>query len=132
MRTNRPDIDGGSITAFVVMLVMMFVACTGLVVDGARVVSAKVALSDHAENAARLGAQEFVSIRGGSMDLNKLAAVRAAQQYLSSNGISGSASSDGKSVTVVVHTTVTMVLLSLVGVGSKSVAARRTALPVDE
>ena len=46
---QRSTDDGGSITAFVVMLAMTFVACAGLAVDGGRLVAAKVQLADQAE-----------------------------------------------------------------------------------
>ena len=62
---QRQHEDSGSITAFVVMLMMTFVACAGLAVDGGRMVAAKVQLADQAENAARAGTQEITALRTG-------------------------------------------------------------------
>ena len=55
----------GVVSAFVVGLLMTFIACAGLGVDGGRLVSVRLTLADHAENAARLAAQELTSLRTG-------------------------------------------------------------------
>mgnify|MGYP000956842081 CR=1 FL=1 len=57
--------DKGVITGFVVGLVLSFTAVAGLAVDSGRIVSARVSASDHAENAARVGAQEVTLLRLG-------------------------------------------------------------------
>jgi Flp pilus assembly protein TadG len=50
---KEPQTERGSITAFVAVLAITFIACAGLAVDGGRLVAARVQLADHAENAAR-------------------------------------------------------------------------------
>ncbi|MFZ9863563.1 MAG: pilus assembly protein TadG-related protein, partial [Ilumatobacteraceae bacterium] len=57
--------DQGLVTAFVTGLVMTFVVAAGLAVDGGRLVAAHVTAGDHAENAARAGAQEVTLVRLG-------------------------------------------------------------------
>lgn len=44
-------VEDGSVTAFVTALLMGFLACVGLAVDGGRLVAARIELADHAENA---------------------------------------------------------------------------------
>lgn len=123
--------DEGSITALVVVLAMTFVACAGLAVDGGRLVAAKVELGDHAENAARVGAQEVTSLRSGSPEINESKAVNAANEYLSTHGIDGEVQVDNNDVIVRVSRYIPMTLLSLFGVSGKTLSAQRSATPVD-
>lgn len=123
--------DEGSITALVVVLAMTFVACAGLAVDGGRLVAAKVELGDHAENAARVGAQEVTSLRSGSPEINESKAVYAANEYLSTHGIDGEVQVDNNDVIVRVSRYIPMTLLSLFGVSGKTLSAQRSATPVD-
>ena len=123
--------DEGSITALVVVLAMTFVACAGLAVDGGRLVAAKVELGDHAENAARVGAQEVTSLRSGSPEINESKAVYAANEYLSTHGIDGEVQVDNNDVIVRVSQYIPMTLLSLFGVSGKTLSAQRSATPVD-
>ncbi|MEK7293291.1 MAG: Tad domain-containing protein [Actinomycetota bacterium] len=123
--------DEGSITALVVVLVMTFVACAGLAVDGGRLVAAKIELGDHAENAARAGAQEITSLRSGSPTIDESRAVRAVEEYLSIQGIEGDAYIENNSVTVNVSRSLPMTLLSLFGMTTKTLTANRSATPVD-
>lgn len=123
--------DEGSITALVVVLVMTFVACAGLAVDGGRLVAAKIELGDHAENAARAGAQEVTSLRSGFPIIDESRAVRASEEYLSIQGIDGDVYIENNSVTVIVTRSLPMTLLSLFGMTAKTLTANRSATPVD-
>ena len=67
---KEPQTELGSITAFVAVLAITFIACAGLAVDGGRLVAARVQLADHAENAARAGVQEVTSLRSGEPDID--------------------------------------------------------------
>ena len=58
-------------------------------------------------------------------------ALRRSQQYLSEAGALGSVSADPAGVTVTVRESVTPLLLGLFGVGGRTIAATRTATPVD-
>lgn len=124
--------DRGSITALVVGLVMTFIACAGLAVDGGRLVTAKVRVSDRAENAARLGAQAVTNLRLGVPVVEERRAIRIAGDFLRSLGASGSVDANRFEVCVTIREEVEMTLLDLVGVGSRSVGGRRCARPIME
>lgn len=124
--------ERGSVTALVVGLVMTFIACAGLAVDGGRLVAAKVRASDRAENAARLGAQAVTDLRLGVPVVEERRAIRIASDFLQSLGASGSVEANRFEVCVTIRERVDMTLLELVGVGSKSVGGRRCARPIME
>lgn len=124
--------DRGSVTAFIVGLVMTFIACAGLAVDGGRLVTAKVRTSDRAENAARLGAQAVTGIRLGVPIVEQRRAVRIASDFLRSVGASGSVDANRFEVCVTIREQVGMTLLDLVGVDSRPVRGRRCARPITE
>ncbi|GDX27500.1 hypothetical protein LBMAG12_18740 [Actinomycetes bacterium] len=119
--------DKGVITGFVVGLVLSFTAVAGLAVDSGRIVSARVSASDHAENAARVGAQEVTLLRLGWRFLDPVAAKIAAQQYLQRYGLVGDVTVGYRTVTVTVRMTQATTLLRLVGISSRTVSATRTA-----
>ena len=124
--------DTGSITGFVVVMTLIVVVCAGLALDGARIVGAKVSAGDHAENAARVGAQEVASVHGGVFVLDPGRARSAAQSYLSAHGLHGSVIASPEQVTVTVSETVDTTLLQLVGISSKTVTASRASAPVSQ
>ena len=119
----------GSISGFVMVLSMTFVACAGLAFDGGRMIAARVEATDAAENAARAGAQQVTSLRSGSPRIDENSAITAAQQFLESIGITGAATADENSVTVTTNIKVPMTLLGLFGVRDKSVSSVRSAQP---
>ena len=123
--------DRGSISAFVVVITMTVLACAGLALDGARVVSAKVAAADHAENAARAGAQELETLRsGGVLRLDPARSRAAALAYLAAQGLSGEVSVGAGRITVTVRSIVSTTLLRLVGISTKRVSATRSSIPI--
>ena len=133
-RSSNRDLSAperGSITAFVVIIAMTFIACAGLALDGGRLVAAKVELGDDAENAARVGAQEITSFRSGNPKIDKSRASDAIARYLAEHNVAGELSINDNEVTVRVTRLVRMTLLSLFGVTAKIVTAQRTATPVD-
>jgi hypothetical protein len=119
----------GSISGFVMVLSMTFVACAGLAFDGGRMIAARAEATDAAENAARAGAQQVTSLRSGSPSIDENSAITAAHQLLESIGITGTANADENSVTVTTSIKVPMTLLGLFGVRDKSVSAVRSAQP---
>ena len=127
---QRSTDDCGSITAFVVMLAMTFVACAGLAVDGGRMVAAKVQLADQAENAARAGTQEITGLRTGDPQVDVERAISTAQDFMTRHEIHGQVVATASAVTVTTSRVVSMSLLSLFGVGSRLVTAQRIARPV--
>jgi transcription elongation GreA/GreB family factor len=112
------------------MLTVMLVVCAGLAVDGGRVVGAHVSAADHAENAARRGAQEVVGIRAGEPHLDPLRARAAAAAYLDAQAVDGTVLVVGDEVTVTVTTHERATLLHLVGIDAMTVSATRSARPV--
>ena len=121
--------ERGSISGFVVVLSMTFVACAGLAFDGGRMIAARIEATDAAENAARAGAQQVTSLRSGDPSVDRSSAVISANRFLESIGVIGVATADKKSVTVSTSIKVPMVLLGLFGVRDKSVSAVRSAQP---
>lgn len=122
--------DRGSVSAFVVMLVMTFVACAGLALDGGRVVGAHSRAADLAENAARAGAQEITGIRAGSWEIDPRRARATARAYLAAQGASGTVTTSRTRVTVTVTLTSRPSLLRLIGIGPRTVRASRSSEPV--
>ena len=127
--SNRRCFERGSISGFVVVLSMTFVACAGLAFDGGRMIAARAKATDAAENAARAGAQQVSSLRSGNPSIDRPSAVISANRFLETIGVSGTASADEKSVTVTTNIEVPRVLLGLFGVQDKSVSAVRSAQP---
>ena len=125
------DRDRGSITAMVVTMTVALIACAGLTFDGGRLLGARLDAADHAENAARAGAQHVTAIRDGHWRLDGPKARAGALDYLASVGVPGDAVVVGDDVTVTVSVHRRMVLLGLGGVGDRTVTATRTARPVD-
>ena len=97
--------DSGSITVFVVGLVLSFMVSAGLALDGGRLVSARVAVADHAENAARIGAQQVGSMRSGARVLQSGPARTAVLQYLRLQGLTGEVVVRDRTVTVTTRIT---------------------------
>lgn len=124
--------DRGSISGFVVVITLTMMVCAGLAVDGARIVGTKVSAADHAENAARAGAQELASVHEGALTLDPARARRAAEGYLAAHALSGAVTVSPDRITVTVRATVSMTLLRLAGVSSKTVSATRSSTPISQ
>lgn len=123
--------DVGSISAVVVCLIVVFVACAGLVLDGGRLVGARSKAAGLALAAARDGVQEVHRLREGLIVLDIPAAERRAHAYLETAGAVGSVVATEDTVTVTVSIGVAPLLLGAIGVGSRTVRVTRTATPVD-
>ena len=124
---RRRSQDAGSITVLVLGLILSFMAAAGLAVDGGRLVAARITVSDHAENAARVGAQQVGSMRSGRPILRDASARSAALSYLASHGLSGEVAVGARTITVTTRITQSTALLRLVGIFERTVAATRTA-----
>ncbi len=122
-----PSRDRGSISAFVVVTTLAVMMCAGLVIDGARNIAAHVQVADHAENAARAGAQELISLRDGAPQLDADRARAAALAYLGAHGLTGAVHVTRELVTVSVDMSTSTVLLQLVGVSTMHASATRSA-----
>ena len=121
--------EDGVVTAFVVGLLMTFIVCAGLGVDGGRLVAARLTLADHAENAARFAAQELVSLRTGSPKIDQQAARRSAMQYFADNQLNGEVAVSAESVTITVSQTIEMSLLQLFGARDHLISVTRRVEP---
>ena len=124
--------ESGVVSAFVLGLMMTFVVCAGLGVDGGRLVANRLDLADHAENAARVGAQELTDLRTGEPTIDENQARYSASNYLAANELDGEVSTTFNSVTVTVNRDVEMSLLKLFGARSHQITVMRTAKPSDQ
>lgn len=123
-------VEDGSVTAFVTALLMGFLACVGLAVDGGRLVAARIELADHAENAARMGVQHVTALRSGDPEVDVTEATRAANRYLENQEVGGVVQADASTVRVRASRVVPLTLLNLIGMGSRLVVVERSASPV--
>lgn len=117
----------GSISAFVVCVFLGLTAVTGLVFDGGRVITAYAEISDIAENAARIGCQQVSGIRAGKPYVDKSLASTEVFNFLSSQGIQGEVAIRDGGASVTVQRTVTMKLLSLIGIGKRTIKVTRSS-----
>jgi Flp pilus assembly protein TadG len=124
-------VESGVVSAFVLGLMMTFVVCAGLGVDGGRLVANRMELADHAENAARVGAQELTDLRTGEPTLDENQARNSASNYLATNNVEGEVLITSNSVTVTVSRDVQMLLLKLFGATNHQITVTRTAKPSD-
>ena len=111
---------------------MTFIVCAAFGVDGGRLIAARLELADHAENAARIGAQEITDLRSGSPKIDQNLAQRSSTTYLGDQDLNFSVSVSSNSVTVTAIREVEMTLLKLFGVRNHTISVTRTAEPRDE
>lgn len=124
-----PRSDDGAVTAFVAVLALALFAVAGLVVDGGRTLAAREQAEAVAEQAARAGAEE-VSVAGlhtGTVVLDPVEALSAAQQALHLAGTAGTVAVTADQVTVTVATRVPTTMLGIVGISSMQVQVVATA-----
>lgn len=120
MRSSR-----GSISALVVSLVSTFALLSGLAFDGGRVVNTYVQLSDVAENAARLGAQNIIGIRAGNPRIDPGRAAESMDDFLGHFALTGRYQFSGMTVTIAVSRNLPMTTMRFVGVTSRRVTVHR-------
>ena len=119
----------GGVTTFVVVLVVPMLAVAGLAYDGGRILAARRQAADVAQQAALAGTQAIGhdAVRQGRVDVDVGAVKTAAHRYLGEVGHTGSVYVTDAEVVVEVHATVEMEMLSMIGVGAKSVSGRAAA-----
>jgi hypothetical protein len=124
--------DGGSITAFSVLLLVAIFVLMGMVLDGGTQVSAHQSAVDEAEQAARAGAGalSMAALRSGSVQLDDQQAVDVAEAFTVASGHPGTATAVGQSVTVTVQYRVPTAILGLIGINSLPVSASASAVDV--
>ncbi|MFE5923618.1 TadE/TadG family type IV pilus assembly protein [Streptomyces sp. NPDC056468] len=124
--------DRGGITVFVAVCVTALIGIIGVAVDGGSKMRAVERADFIAGEAARAGGQAIdpgKAISGEAVVVDPQDAVAAARSYLSSVGATGtvSVSGDGKTLTVTVNDAYDTKFLSVVGIGSLTVAGHGEA-----
>ncbi|MFC8094621.1 TadE/TadG family type IV pilus assembly protein [Streptomyces sp. NPDC057301] len=124
--------DRGGITVFVAVCVVALLGIIGVAVDGGSKMRAVERADFIAGEAARAGGQAIdpaKAISGEAVVVDPQDAVAAARSYLSSVGATGnvSVSGDGKTLTVTVNDAYDTKFLSVVGIGSLTVAGHGEA-----
>ncbi|MDM7831252.1 TadE/TadG family type IV pilus assembly protein [Cellulomonas edaphi] len=125
--------DTGTMSVFVIGLIVVLMALAGLVVDGGRAINARATAADDAEQAARAGANQVddVALRGrGTVVVDEAAAREAALSFLSHQGYDRGdvrVAVRADSVDVSVSDDVPTTLLSLVNIDTFHVTGSATA-----
>lgn len=126
--------EQGSVTPFVVIVVVALLAVSGLVIDGGCALGEKRKAMNVAEQAARVGSDALNegALRDGMVRVDPGGAVVEAERYLRSVGAKGTVEVDGDEVRVTVTGRSETAILSAVGVRSLRVEATATAVSIDE
>ena len=127
--------DDGSISLLVVVLTIAVLAMIGLSVDGGGKIRALQRADHLASEAARAAGQAIEgpqAIQGGNKVVDPVAALAAAQNYLSAAGVTGTVtiSADRRHITVTVTIVYTTVFLGLVGIDALTATRQATAVVV--
>jgi hypothetical protein len=117
----------GSLSALMVCLVLAAMTLVGLVFDGGAGINEYMRLSDIAENAARVGAQEVDGIRAGEAHIDVRSAGIASQNYLRIQGVTGTVHATRDSVVVEVFGSTKFQILGLVGLSGRRIHVLRSA-----
>jgi len=119
-------------SGFVVSLMAGLIAIAGFVFDGSRLIAARAEVNDHAANAARAAAQEIIDVRLGTERIDPEQGVSVAMRYLHGHALTGVVRIDGLRAELTIQRRVSMTLLSLVGIDSRTVSVTRSVVVVDE
>jgi Flp pilus assembly protein TadG len=124
--------EEGSLSAFLVVVLIGLLALLGLVVDGGRALAAHQEAVDVAEQAARAGADALSveGLRDGVVRMDPTRARMAAEKYLRQAGLNGEVSIQGEWVKVSVTREMRTVLLGIVGLPTIKVVATGRARDV--
>lgn len=118
--------EKGSISALFVCLVVGLLSITALVFDGGKVVQTYDELSTLAADTARIGGQQIVGIRSGDAQIDEERAVNVMTHFLSQYGERATYQLSKYRLKVTLVRQVRTTMLSLVGIGSRTVVASRT------
>jgi len=124
--------ESGSVSAFVVLLLVALFALMGLVIDGGSAIAARQAATDEAEQAARAGAGALSvdALRSGSVQIDPSAAVARAEAFTVAAGHPGTAVVSAGVVTVKVHYRIPTDILGMVGITTLPVSGTASAVDV--
>ena len=125
--------DEGSISAFVVLMLVAIFALLGLVMDGGSVLSARQSATDEAEQAARAGAGSLSvsALRSGVVQIDQQQAIETAEAFTVAAGHPGTASVSSGTVTVQIHYRIRTEILGIIGVNSLPVSASASAVDLE-
>ena len=125
------DPERGSLSLFAAILMPAYLALLGLVVDGGYTIAARARATNHAENAARAGANALneTDLRAGRLRIDPTNATKTANAYLERTGNSGDVTATPDQVTVVVTIRQEMTVLSLFHVRTLTVRGKSSAEP---
>jgi len=119
-------------SGFVASVFAGLLSLSALVFDGARLIAERAMLDDHAANAARSAAQEVIDIRLGDERIDPVAGTAAAHRYLARYELLGHVAIEGLTVRVTLVRTVPMTLLTLIGIGERTITTTREVQVVDQ
>ncbi len=122
----------GSFSAFMVIMIVSLVALSGLVFDGGRIIGAYLEMSDDAQNTARIGTQNIVSIRAGEPEIDPAQAHQDMSNYLQQQGHDATVYVTKESITVEIRKYVPMRVLNMFGISGRTISVRRTAQMVSQ
>jgi len=125
--------ERGSVTVFVVGVLLALMVMGGLVFDGGTIIAGHREADAEAEGAARAAAEQISTsaLHSGQTELDAVQATNAADTYLDQYRHTGTVVVTGDSVTVTVSYPVTMQVLSLFGIKTKTVSGTGTATAVE-
>jgi len=130
--SRQSALHEGSVSAFVVLLLVALFVVLGMVVDGGSALAAHQSAVDEAEQAARAGAGSLSvdALRAGSLQLDPQAAIASAEAFTAAAGHPGAVTVSGGVVTVSIHYRVTTSVLGIVGIGALPVSATASAVDI--
>ncbi len=133
--TTRRRMERGSASIWAVLVTAgAFTLLLGLVVDGGRLIDARVASSRTAAQAARAGADALsaASVRNGGDDVSSAQAIDRAEGYLYDAGVTGTVHVSGDTVTVTVTGSSATQILGVIGITSFPIEETQTARGISE
>lgn len=124
--------ERGAIAVWASISMMAFILCVGLGVDLSGHAAAQQHARSVANEAARAGGQYLILTPGAQPVADVARAVRAADAYLGSSGLSGSVHADDRQLLVSVEGSYETLFLGMIGVGTLPLRgeAAATIVPV--
>jgi len=125
--------ERGSVTVFVVGVLLALMVVAGLVFDGGSIIAGHREADAEAQGAARAAADQIatISLHSGNLAIDPAAARAAVDTYLAPYHHTGTITVNADNVTVIVTFPVAMQVLSIVGVDSKTVTGTGSATAIE-
>lgn len=132
---NLRSSEAGSASVWAILITAgAFTLLLGLVVDGGRLIDARIDASHAAAQAARAGADALSgsSVRNGNASIDPSVAQTRAENYLHKAGLTGTVRVVGDTVTVTISDVSKTQILGVIGIKSLPVNESRTATAVTQ